>query len=182
VVVASAPDSEPRPTGTTPPRGVEIERKFLVRRLPEDLARHPHESVTQGYLVIGDDGFEVRIRRTRAATVLTIKAGRGTVRLEEEVPISAATFASLWPLTEGRRVEKVRYRVPHADAVIEVDVFDGSLRGLVTAEVEFASALEGERFEPPDWLGHDISQERGYKNQELAMHGAPGHTQGEEPR
>jgi adenylate cyclase len=174
--VATASDGEPRPMGTI--GGIEIERKFLVSRLPEDLTRYPHEPVTQGYLVIGDDGFEVRIRRTPGVTVLTIKAGRGTVRLEEEIPISAATFASLWPLTEGRRVEKARYHVPHADAVIEVDVFEGALRGLVTAEVEFRSTSDGERFEPPYWLGRDISDERGYKNQQLAMHGAPGHTQG----
>ena len=33
------------------------------------------------------------------------------VRVEEEIPIEAERFDALWPLTEGRRVEKVRHYV-----------------------------------------------------------------------
>jgi CYTH domain-containing protein len=162
--------------------GVEIERKFLVARPPEDLARHSHQAIAQGYLAIGDDGVEVRIRRTPAEALLTIKAGRGTVRLEEELPISEERFATLWPWTQGRRIEKVRYRVPTKGATIEVDVYDGALRGLVIAEVEFDSRAARDDFRPPGWLAADVSDDPRYKNQSLAVHGLPGRPEGEEPR
>jgi adenylate cyclase len=45
----------------------------------------------------------------------------------------------LWRLTVGRRLEKTRYRIPLGRLTIELDVFHGKLRGLIVAEVEFAS-------------------------------------------
>ncbi len=94
----------------------------------------------------------------------------------------ADTFASLWPLTEGRRVEKVRYRVPWGAHTIEVDVYDGALQGLVTAEVEFGSEPDSARFARPDWLGPEVTDDPRYQNQHLALHGPPGRTKLEERR
>ena len=54
----------------------------------------------------------------------------------------------LWPLTEGRRVEKVRYLVPTGSCEVEVDVFEGKLAGMITAEMEFDSEAASDAFEP----------------------------------
>jgi adenylate cyclase len=43
----------------------------------------------------------------------------------------------------------------------------------VTAEVEFESEAAAEAFTPPPWLGRDVTDEPGYKNQRLAVHGLP---------
>ena len=45
--------------------GREIERKFLIAPadVPDRLDRYPHDSIQQGYLVIGATGEEVRVRR-----------------------------------------------------------------------------------------------------------------------
>jgi adenylate cyclase len=60
--------------------------------------------------------------------------------LEEEMEIDAERFTRLWPLTEGRRLEKTRYLIPGSgDLTIELDVYSGGLRGLMVAEVEFGS-------------------------------------------
>jgi len=83
---------------------VEIERKFLVRELPPGLERSRSTRIEQGYIVVADDGNEVRVRRRDGAAVLTIKSGSGRSRLEEEIAIDAERFARLWPLTEGRRL------------------------------------------------------------------------------
>ena len=40
----------------------EIERKFLVKSLPENLEQYPHKDIVQGYLAITEDGMEVRLR------------------------------------------------------------------------------------------------------------------------
>jgi adenylate cyclase len=96
------------------------------------------------------------------------------VRVEEEIEIEADRFERLWPLTEGRRIEKTRYEIPLDDGlVIELDVYTGGLDGLVTAEVEFGSEEAAEAFEAPDWLGPDVTEDLRYKNQRLARDGAP---------
>jgi CYTH domain-containing protein len=153
---------------------VEIERKFLVAAVPDDLGDHPAKPVRQGYLAIESGGSEVRVRRIGDATVLTVKRGTGRSRVEEEVAIDAAAFERLWPLTEGRRVEKVRHLVPAGDGlVLEVDVYEGALAGLVVAEVEFASEAAADAWAPPAWLGDEVTTDERYKNHRLALDGAP---------
>src|SRR5438552_1172812 len=74
------------PTGDGP-NGVEIERKFLVDELPGALGSYPSEEIEQGYLAI-DGEVEVRVRRRGGdATQITLKAGSGESRLEEEFEI-----------------------------------------------------------------------------------------------
>jgi adenylate cyclase len=154
----------------TPPSGVEIERKFLVDRLPDGLG--DGDEIHQGYLAIGDDGVEVRIRRRGEATVLTVKSGPGMVRTEEEFAIDERRFESLWPLTDGRRVSKTRHLVALADGLeAEVDVYAGDHDGLLTAEIEFPSVEASEAFEPPAWLGREVTGDGDYANQALARKG-----------
>jgi 8-oxo-dGTP diphosphatase len=147
-------------------RGAEVERKFLLARLPDDLDAAPRRRIQQGYLVTGD--VEVRLRRADDRTLLTIKAGRGLARAEEELAIDADRFARLWPLTEGRRVEKVRHLVEHGDLTIEVDVFGGANEGLAVAEVEFGDEEAARAFAAPDWIGEDVTGDPAYANAALA--------------
>ena len=154
---------------------MEIERKFLLEAPPADLARHPASALEQGYLAIHADGTEVRIRRRDGAAVLTVKSGGGLARVEEELPLDAGTFERLWPLTAGRRIEKVRHLIP-AEApglVIELDVYGGDLGGLVVAEVEFSSEAAAAAFAPPAWLGREVTGDARFKNQRLAVDGPP---------
>ncbi len=151
----------------------EIERKFLVPAPPADLAVHPHAVLRQGYLTTTSDDAEVRLRHADDRYVLTVKRGAGLVRREVEVALTSHQFDALWPLTEGCRVEKVRYRVPCAGHTAEVDVYRGSLSGLVVAEVEFASEGESRSFQPPSWFGRDVTHDARYKNRQLAVHGRP---------
>jgi CYTH domain-containing protein len=152
---------------------LEIERKFLVASLPEAIDRYPHERIIQGYLVIGADGSEVRLRRKGRKYFETVKLGRGGVRSELEIELTAAQFDTLWEATSGRRIEKTRYEVPQAGRIIEVDVYHGELAGLVIAECEFASAEESRRFVPPEWFGREVTDDPAYRNQSLALHGRP---------
>ena len=132
------------------------------------------EPIEQGYLVIGDDGVEVRIRRRGDATMLTVKSGPGMMRTEEELPIDERRFASLWPLTESRRVTKTRHVIPLGDGLeAEVDVYADAHEGLLTAEIEFPSLEASEAFTPPAWLGREVTDDRRYANQALALHGLP---------
>jgi adenylate cyclase len=153
---------------------VEIERKFLVPELPQDLERWPATRIEQGYLAIGDDGTEVRVRRRDGDAVLTVKGGGGRSRTEEEFRIDDERFARLWPLTEGRRLEKTRHVITAGEGVnIEVDVYSGALTGLSVAEVEFGTDEAADAFEPPAWFGREVTDDARFKNQRLASEGAP---------
>jgi adenylate cyclase len=153
---------------------IEIERKFLVRALPDDHDRHPARPIRQGYLAIEGGGSEVRVRQIGDDTVLTVKRGGGRTRVEEEIRIAPDAFERLWPLTEGRRVEKVRHMLPAGDAlVLELDVYEGDLAGLVVAEVEFTTEADADAWVPPPWLGAEVTQDERYKNHRLATDGVP---------
>ena len=151
----------------------EIERKYLVARLPRDSEQLTGTFIEQGYLAVCPDGAEVRLRRKGDRFFQTVKKGRGLVRAEAEIEISEAQFAALWPMTSGRRVSKQRYQLPMGGHVAELDVFCGTLEGLALVEVEFASIEDSRRFTPPDWFGADVTEDLRFKNQHLALHGMP---------
>ena len=156
---------------TAAPR-VEIERRFLVERTPEDLPAG--EPIEQGYLAIAPDGVEVRIRRRAGRSSLTVKSGPAHVRIEEELDIDDRRFEALWALTEGRRIAKVRHLVPlELGVTAELDVYAEALEGLLVAEVEFRTTEASAAFVPPDWLGREVTGDARYANQSLALAGAP---------
>ena len=153
---------------------MEIERKFLVPELQPGLERSRATRIEQGYIAIAGDGTEVRVRRRDGETLLTVKGGSGRSRTEEEIEIDAGRFARLWPLTEGRRLEKTRHVIPAGSGLkIELDIYSGALTGLSMAEVEFASEEAADAFEPPAWFGAEVTDDARFKNQRLASEGAP---------
>jgi CYTH domain-containing protein/CHAD domain-containing protein len=150
----------------------EIERKFIVEEMPR--AESGAATIEQGYLALDERG-EVRLRRIDGELLLTAKGGHGEVREEVEVAIDPDAFEALWPLTAGRRVRKVRHYVPLGDGLrAEIDVYDGALDGLRTAEVEFDSRQAADAFVPPPWLGAELTGDARYANQTLATEGLPG--------
>ena len=74
-----------------------------------------------------------------------MKAGRGVARTEVELDVPLAEAEALWPHTAGRRLEKVRFRVPVDGGDAEVDRYAGELAGLWTVEVEFDVRAGGRR-------------------------------------
>jgi adenylate cyclase len=159
---------------------VETERKFLVDKIPEEinLENTPYTVLRQGYVVVSSDGAETRIRSfDNERFELTVKSAGTVQRSEETIKLPKDMFEVLWAQTAGMRVEKTRYMIPHGKSTIELDVYEGHLTGLMTAEVEFAGRREDAEvkavtFEPPTWFGRDVTKDRRYKNQNLA-HGLP---------
>ena|SRR5437660_417164 len=152
--------------------GTEIERKWIVPRLPRAELLGPGESLRQGYLA-RDGVVEVRVRTTTSASAVTIKAGVGMSRTEVETEVSSADAEALWPYTAGRRVEKVRHRVGLDTFVAEVDVYGDRLAGLYTVEVEFPSEADAASFDPPEWFGREVTGDARWSNASLAEHGLP---------
>jgi len=147
---------------------LEIEKKFLIKELPKNLENYISYEISQGYLIIMKDK-ELRIRRKGEKYYQTIKTGEGLSRNEKEIEITSDQFNALWPLTEGKRVEKVRYEIGDKSSLIELDIYYGPLKGLITAEVEFKSEQSSNEFQPPQWFGKEITLESSYKNKNLAL-------------
>jgi CYTH domain-containing protein len=97
-----------------------------------------------------------------------VKEGSGLTRLEVEEIVTPEVFARFWPLTEGRRLRKRRYRVADGDLIWEIDEFLD--RDLVLAEVELPEALTDVQI--PGWLqphvGREVTEEPAYSNFRLA--------------
>ena len=105
--------------------------------------------------------------------MLTAKRGEGISRQEAEIGVDRDRFDELWPLTEGRRLRKRRHVIPHDGLKIEVDVYEGALGGLIVAEVEFPSEKAALDFDPPAWLGEEVTGDHRYLNETLASEGPP---------
>lgn len=169
-------------TGTTPHAAAtseglavstqEVERKWLVTELP-DLSGLKGKEVIQGYIAVTSDGTEVRVRQKGDKYFQTIKSDGGLVRGEIEIELTKEQYDDLWQATAGRRLEKTRYEIGLDGARIELDVYKGALTGLIVAEVEFPSVLDSKKFLPPTWLGEEVTEDKRYKNKNLALNGLP---------
>ncbi len=145
---------------------MEIERKFLVRALP-DLSEVPFSDLSQAYIF---EAPAIRVRKDGDAYELTVKGPGHIAHAELNLPLTEEAYEKLLKKTEGIPVTKRRYRIPYGAYTIELDVFSGAHEGLVIAEVEFPSLAEAEAFAPPSWFGADVSLDPRYKNSYLALH------------
>lgn len=158
-------------------RSVEIERSWLLRRLPALPPGALAYRIEQGYLPEGRRGSDLMEGRLRRATgpdgrVLcthTIKRGTGLVRQEQEREITAEEFQRHWPRTAGRRLVKTRHRVTDRGFTWEIDVYDDL--DLVLAEVELPMANTVVTL--PGWLAphvvRDVTDEEEYRNYRIAL-------------
>lgn len=146
---------------------MEIERKYLVARLPENLEQYPCKHIEQGYLATDP---VVRIRRCNDNYILTYK-GRGLmIREEYNLPLHAEAFEHLKEKIDGILIEKHRYLIPYEGKyTIELDIFDGKLAPLQLAEVEFETEEEANSFVPPAWFGEDVTFSTKYHNSTLSQ-------------
>lgn len=146
---------------------MEIERKYLVPVLPENLEQYPCKHIEQGYLATDP---VVRIRRSNDKYILTYK-GRGLmVREEYNLPLNAESFEHLKEKIDGILIKKCRYLIPYGEKyTIELDVFEGELAPLQLAEVEFETEEEANAFQPPEWFGEDVTFSTKYHNSTLSQ-------------
>lgn len=142
---------------------MEIERKFLIKKLPEDLSSYVFHDIEQGYL---SREPVVRIRKEDDKYYLTYK-GKGLMAREEyNLPLTKEAYEHLRPKADGKLISKRRYLIPleGTKLTIELDVFHGDLEPLIMAEVEFESIEEADAFDMPDWFSQDVTNDRRYHN------------------
>ncbi|SMB78083.1 CYTH domain-containing protein [Deinococcus hopiensis] len=148
----------------------EIERKFLVNHAAWAAAGQPEgQLLSQGYLS-QDPERTVRIRLQGDEAWITVKGQvQGLTRAEFEYAIPPGDAAQMLETLTLSALSKRRTRVFVGAHVWDVDVFLGSLTGLILAEVELSS--EDEPFVRPEWLGQEVSHDPRYFNSALARSG-----------
>ena len=146
----------------------EIERKFLIKSLPNDMSG---TTMRQGYLQ-PEKERAVRIRTVEKdgskKGVLTIKgmgneSGMSRYEFETEIPVSDADH--LLSLCDQPLIEKTRYKYDHLGLTWEIDEFHGVNDGLIVAEVELES--EDQQFNKPDFIGDEVTGQTKYYNMML---------------
>ena len=150
----------------------ETERKFRVEGEGWRSAATGSHALVQAYLALGDKA-EVRLRISDGQSAwLTIKSGGAALtRAEFEYPVPVPDARAMLPLCTGTPISKRRYTVPAGQGLVwEIDAFEGSLAGLVLAEIELADPAQ--EFARPAWLGREVTGEAAYYNAALALSGA----------
>lgn len=145
---------------------MEIERKFLVTRLPEALDQYPFHQIEQGYLCTQP---VVRIRRQDEEYYLTYKSGGLMAREEYNLDLTREAYEHLRQKVDGNIIRKKRYCIPCSESLmVELDIFEGTFEGLILAEVEFSSIEEAECFQPLPWFSEEVTWSSKYHNSTLS--------------
>ncbi|MDY3917466.1 MAG: CYTH domain-containing protein [Candidatus Limivivens sp.] len=145
---------------------MEIERKFLIKSLPDNLESYAFHQIEQAYLCTEP---VIRIRRQDQDYILTYK-GKGMMAREEyNLPLTEEAYLHLKKKADGNVIEKRRYLIPLEDGLtVELDLFQGCFRGMILAEVEFPTVEAAKAFLPPPWFGEDVTLSPEYHNSSLS--------------
>jgi CYTH domain-containing protein len=152
----------------------ELERRFLVERLPDGGDEQAGRLITDRYII----GTRLRLRRAEP-----LGEGETEYKLgQKEVPappdywrmtittiyLSADEYA-VFSVLPAQKLRKRRYLLgPYS-----LDVFEGPLARLILAEVTFESEAELRAHPTPDFAVRDVSEDVRYTGGALAAKGLP---------
>ncbi len=177
--------------------GLEIEKKFIVKKLPENLDKYPVHVIEQGYLCVIP---AIRVRREDDRYYMTYKSNKGfgkadtdagadgIGKTEYNLPLDKDSYEHLVKKADGNVIRKKRYIIPlNEDAFdeeyingsselkseiakmkIELDVFDAPFDGRVLAEVEFPDERTAREYHPAEWFLEDVTGRPEYSNAQMS--------------
>ncbi|MDQ3819201.1 MAG: hypothetical protein M3362_16205 [Acidobacteriota bacterium] len=144
---------------------VERERKFLLRELPPDLkTSDPHAQVTDNYIT----NTRLRLRKSRwpSTNEWTLKLTQKYAPDPEDLSHTLITSIYLTEdeyevlsIFEGNEIRKNRYPYEFEGRRYGIDMFLGSLFGLILAETDFETDEEMEGFAPPPFAFMDVTND-----------------------
>lgn len=166
---------------------MEIEKKFIVKAIPDDLSQYECKHIEQAYL---NTDPVIRIRKENDGYYLTYKEKGLFAREEYNLSLDETSYYHLKSKADGNVISKKRYVIPLAptDHVsqpsaafiaeaadnpmpplnIELDIFDPPFAPLIIAEVEFPDLESANRFTPPAWFADEVTMNPAYHNSNLS--------------
>lgn len=159
---------------------MEIERKFTIKKIPDNLSQYAFHLIEQAYL---NTDPVVRIRKEDDQYYLTYK-GKGLMAREEyNLPLNEQSYYHMRKKADGNVISKKRYLIPipnptftsdykksidQISLTIELDIFNAPFENLIIAEVEFPNQEMAKAFLPPDWFLEDVTNDPAYHNSNLS--------------
>ena len=145
---------------------MEAERRFLVSAYP--LNASVIGAFHQGYLfIVGPVEMRVRSGVENSVAVKFAQGFGRRLEFETEVPKYIAKFLLLitpWRLSKTRSVL-------HFDGQRwDIDIYNGNLEGVITAEAE---TVDFDTLVVPEWVAEEVTENPGWSNKSLARYGLP---------
>ena len=132
---------------------MEIERKYLVSGIPDNIDSYPCRFIEQGYL---NTAPVVRVRRDNDNYYLTYKGGGMMAREEYNLPLNKEAYEHLIKKADGNGY------------TIELDIFEGLFAGTILAEVEFPTIEAANSYIAPSWFIKDVTNDPAYHNSNMS--------------
>ena len=155
---------------------MEIERKFIPDKLPDNLDKYPYQRIEQAYI---SSNPVIRIRHKtdynpetgNADThyILTVKSSGMMARQEFELELSEDSYLNLRTKISGNIISKKRYVIPLDKGLkLELDIFEGVFDGLIIGEIEFPSEEMAKKYTPPAYLAEEVTYDTRFHNSTLS--------------
>lgn len=152
---------------------IEIEKKYKVKKLPENLNTFEHMTIEQSYLNKG--GAPIRLRKfikeneTRCVFSKKARVNEGSIEsVEHNINLTEELYKEFLEAKEGKTIIKTRYKIPLKDGLkIDLDVFHDFFEGVCVAEIEYTSEEQANNYAIPEWL-EEISDSEKLSNSYMA--------------
>ena len=149
---------------------MEIEKKYLIKKLPDTLNDNKRYVIEQAYL---SDAPVVRVRKRispeKCEYFMTVKSTGMFAREEVESDISEKTYNVFLQEAKGNVITKERYILPLEKGLkAELDVFKGVFEGVIMVEVEFPDEEAAKKFTPPDFFSDEVTFDKRFHNSNMS--------------
>lgn len=150
---------------------MEIERKFLINTLPENLGSYTCFKMEQAYISTNP---VIRVRQKSTAEhctkyILTVKSSGMLARHEYELEIDHNAYNNLLGKAEGNVISKFRYLIPLDNSLtLELDIFKGVFDGLIIGEIEFPDEETAKKYTPPEYLSEEVTFDTRFHNSTMS--------------
>lgn len=151
-------------------KNMEIEKKYLIKELPDNLEHYRHYDIEQAYISASP---AIRVRKKEIVSddnanltyILTVK-GKGLIKREEfELTLEKNEYENLLRKAEGNIITKCRYLIPLAGGLsLELDIFEGVFKGLIMGEIEFPDEDSAKKYNPPAFIGREVTFDERFHN------------------
>lgn len=153
---------------------MEIERKYLLKSLPENLSSYECYHLEQAYITTNPvirvrKKVHVSLDNNDCKYILTVKSGGLMIREEYEILLDEEGYQNVLKKAEGNIITKDRYIIPLEDNLkLELDIFKGAFEGLIMGEVEFPDEETAKKYTPPEFISEEVTFNKNYSNSAMS--------------
>ncbi len=141
---------------------IELEKTYLVKYIPSGLEGCRSKEIIDIYIPGLSPHPTLRLRNIAGNFEITKKepvdVNNPEYQVEQTIALNEIEFNEIAKLG-GKRIHKTRYLYPCNGRTAEIDVFQGSLEGLVVVDFEFDNRADMDSFEMPDFCLADVTDD-----------------------